>query len=164
MPARPLVAVHTLSFAAVDARTETTARPALALTGLALLGTGAAFLFGAIGSLHVAAASVLCLGGLAALVAARGIPQIRHISPTLLAGTGLLLLVGIIMHGALTNAPFDARRIALALLGVAMQVVAPFLDRKLPLPNREVRMTSIVASGLALLGTPLALWAALSAF
>lgn len=45
------------------------------------------------------------------------------------AGIGVVLLVGVIMYGAVTHAPFHVGFLALALLGAMLQVAAPFLDQ-----------------------------------
>lgn len=55
--------------------------------------------------------------------------QIRLPAP-LVAGTGLTLVVGVILYGALAHAPFRMGYVALAILGCAMQVAAPFLDKR----------------------------------
>lgn len=132
---------------------------ALALSGFALVGTGLGLFLGIIGPAQPAPGGILVVAGLVSVVAARGLPPVERLSPTVVAAVGLALVVGIILHGALTYAPFDGRRIALALVGVGMQIAAPFLDRRLRVKSRQVAVASIVASALALVGTPLAIWA-----
>ncbi|MFO1532827.1 MAG: hypothetical protein ABR562_03880 [Thermoplasmatota archaeon] len=55
-------------------------------------------------------------------------PNVRLPAP-LVAGAGLVLLVGVIVYGALAHAPFRMAYLVTAALGVALQLVAPKLDR-----------------------------------
>ena len=65
----------------------------------------------------------------------------------LVAGTGLSLVVGVILYGALAHAPFRVAYLALAIFGCAMQVAAPFLDKPTGLPARTA---PVMASRLPL--------------
>ena len=58
-----------------------------------------------------------------------------RIPAPLTAGTGVVLLVGTILYGAVSQAPFHVGYLVVALLGAMLQVAAPFLDRPTVAPG-----------------------------
>jgi hypothetical protein len=97
----------------------------------------------------------------AAPVVAR--PVVRWLPPPLVAGTGLFLTVGIIVYAALARAPFDPRLAGAAVLGMVLQVAAPFLDRGARIPRRASRVAGLVACAAAMTAVPLLVLAIVAA-
>lgn len=134
---------------------------AFAVAGYAAVGLGAATLVGMLGPDPVTGAALAC-AGVGLVLAGRVAPRVPF-PPAAAAGIGLVLLVGVILHGALAQAAFDVRRLLLAVLGMGLMLAAPFMRRDVPLPRTRMNVSSLAACAVALVGVPLLAWALLSA-
>jgi hypothetical protein len=133
---------------------------AFAVAGYAALGIGAAVLAGMLGPDPLTGAALAC-AGVGLVLAGRVAPRVPF-PPAAAAGIGLVLLVGVILHGALAQAAFDVRLLLLAVLGMALMLAAPFMRREVPLPRARMPVSSLAACAVALVGVPLVAWAFLA--
>lgn len=130
---------------------------AFAILGYAALGVGLTMVLGGLsGGLLVGLA--VAAAGLGLALAGRVAPRVAF-PPAAAAGLGVTLLVSVIMHGALAQAPFDLRRLLLAGLGLALMLAAPFMRHEVSTPRGGIRVSAFAACAAALLGVPLVAWA-----
>jgi len=95
------------------------------------------------------------------------LPRVPHVPAWAVAGLGLAGVILVLGYRLLFPAPLDIPKVTMLILGVGLVACAPFLNRSFRFPARSrplVRVDSVVACALAILGAPLAVWALQAAF
>lgn len=138
-----------------------------ALVGLAMLGWGLAMVLGIMPHEDRIVGAGLAAFGAALLATRRGLPTPPTLPAWVVLGLGFSAITLVLGYRLVFGSAFDAPKLAILALGLALVASAPFLRRqvRLPLRGRPVApVGSLVAYAIAIMGTPLAMWALQASF
>jgi exosortase/archaeosortase family protein len=138
-----------------------------AYLGLALLGWGLSILLGVTPHEDPVVGAALAAFGATLVVTAPRLPRFSHLSPPLVAATGLAMAILVLAYDAWSHAALDLPKGAIVLFGAGLATAAPLLKGEMALArpgNSKAPMATLVTCAIPVLGGPLAMWAAQAAF